>query len=255
MIDLKLKELLTIELGYRYGLLDRMSEDCKYYLKKTQRKKDLWVGDEAKQIRYMKVLFNSFPENKKPEWLSYEDILEYEKSFKEVLRDPNHEDYMYKPFDYFAENNNVYIKVPYYTPVDEMDWGDGKSIEMEERPLYFDGENGNTYLVIDEWWDKFKAYEYPNYYHYDTDVYFCIGKDIYGIRNKDGYSVIVNGFYKDITPHKEFEYDHQPTREGAFNSYGMYFCDLRREFEDNLKKYDETFGKEKKQENNKEREL
>ena len=251
MIDTALKDLLERTTEFRYLILDRMCGDCEYYLNTTQHERHLWAGDEAKQIRYIKVLLNSFLENEKPDWLSYEDILRYEKGFKEVLQDLNYQTYIHKPYDYFAENNNVRIEAPYYTPVDEMDWGDGKSIEMEERPLYFDGEDGKTYLVIDEWWDKIDLFEYPNDYN-GTDVHFCIGK---GIENKDTYRVIVNGFHKDITPHKEFEYDHQPTSMEAFNSYGMYFLDLRKEFEDNLKKYDETFGKEQERKNNKGREL
>ena len=39
----------------------------------------LWAGDEKSQIENMKALWNSFPEEDKPEWLTWEDILEYEK--------------------------------------------------------------------------------------------------------------------------------------------------------------------------------
>lgn len=67
--------------SFRYQLLSRMQSDCEYYLGCGHRlAKHLWAGDEAGQIGYMKALWNSFPSEGKPEWLSYEQILEYEKN-------------------------------------------------------------------------------------------------------------------------------------------------------------------------------
>ena len=61
-------------------LLDRLRCDCEYYLGFGNRnKKHLWALDEEDHIASMKELYNKIPENKKPEWLKYEDILEYEK--------------------------------------------------------------------------------------------------------------------------------------------------------------------------------
>lgn len=65
---------------FRYMILDRMRQDCDYYLGYGNRNaKQLWAGDEKAQIENMKALWNSFPEEDKPEWLTWEDILEYEK--------------------------------------------------------------------------------------------------------------------------------------------------------------------------------
>lgn len=65
---------------FRYMMLDRMRQDCDYYLGYGNRNaKQLWAGDEKAQIENMKALWNSFPEEDKPEWLTWEDILEYEK--------------------------------------------------------------------------------------------------------------------------------------------------------------------------------
>ena len=64
----------------RYRLLDRMRQDCEYYLGGGNRcPKHLWAKKETDQIMYMKELWRSFPEDKKPEWLSWENILHYEK--------------------------------------------------------------------------------------------------------------------------------------------------------------------------------
>lgn len=65
---------------FNYMLLGRLQSDCKYYLDYGYRnKKNLWAGDEQRQIDKMKELYNSFPSDQKPEWLTYEEILEFEK--------------------------------------------------------------------------------------------------------------------------------------------------------------------------------
>ena len=64
---------------FRYMLLDRMRLDCEYYLGDGDREsKYLWEGDESEQIELMKKLWDSFPEDGKPEWLTMEKILSYE---------------------------------------------------------------------------------------------------------------------------------------------------------------------------------
>lgn len=66
---------------FNYQMLSRLKMDCDYYLGNGNRyKKHLWAGDEQKQIEEMKKLYNSFADDKKPEWLTLNDILQYEKS-------------------------------------------------------------------------------------------------------------------------------------------------------------------------------
>lgn len=65
---------------FNYMMLDRLRCDCDYYLGYGNRcKKHLYYGDEQEHINKMKELYNSFPDNEKPEWLTYEQILYYEK--------------------------------------------------------------------------------------------------------------------------------------------------------------------------------
>jgi hypothetical protein len=65
---------------FNYMMLGRLQSDCEYYLNYGNRcKKHLYYHDEQKQIDKMKELYNSFPDGEKPEWLSYEQILAYEK--------------------------------------------------------------------------------------------------------------------------------------------------------------------------------
>ncbi len=62
----------------KYRLLDRMAMDCNYFLGNGNRhEKFLWAGSVAEQIKAMKELWNSL--KVKPEWLTMEQINDYEK--------------------------------------------------------------------------------------------------------------------------------------------------------------------------------
>ena len=64
------------EAKFRYMLLSRMVQDCKYYLGNGGRsEKHLWAMNEEAQIKDMISLYNSFtPEEGKPEWLKIEQL-------------------------------------------------------------------------------------------------------------------------------------------------------------------------------------
>lgn len=77
----EINEILNHDAKFRYQLLDRMKMDCNYYLGNGNRHdKYLWAGNVTEQIQYMKDLWKSFPDDAKPEWLTWEQICEYEKS-------------------------------------------------------------------------------------------------------------------------------------------------------------------------------
>jgi hypothetical protein len=62
-----------------YQLLGRLQMDCEYYLGYGNRNaKRLWAGTEKAQIEKMKELHNSFADDAKPEWLTFDQILKYE---------------------------------------------------------------------------------------------------------------------------------------------------------------------------------
>ena len=72
--------LAKSEPRFRYQLLDRLRQDCNYYFGNGGKNpKNLWAGDETIQIKTMKDIWNSFPDEDKPEWLTWEEILNYEK--------------------------------------------------------------------------------------------------------------------------------------------------------------------------------
>lgn len=66
--------------SFKYMLLDRLRSDCSYFLGYGHRnKKDLWAGNVRDHIECMKMLWNSFPKDGKPEWLTMEKIEDYER--------------------------------------------------------------------------------------------------------------------------------------------------------------------------------
>lgn len=78
--------ILSKEDSFRYQMLSRMQMDCDYYLGNGQiYGNHLWAGTEEEQIICMKAIWNSFPVDCKPEWLTYEQILEYDQKLKEIM--------------------------------------------------------------------------------------------------------------------------------------------------------------------------
>lgn len=75
------REILpTKDEQFNYMMLSRLQMDCDYYLGYGGRNAEhaLWSHDEKKQIAKMKDIYNQFADDRKPEWLTYEQILEYE---------------------------------------------------------------------------------------------------------------------------------------------------------------------------------
>lgn len=75
------KYLDSLDSERKYCLLDRMRIDCEYFLGFGARhEKYLWAGNVADHIANMLYLYDSI--EKKPEWLTREDILEYKKEME-----------------------------------------------------------------------------------------------------------------------------------------------------------------------------
>lgn len=66
--------------NFRYQMLGRLKTDCIYYLGNGNRNpENLWASNEKEQIEAMKLIWGSFAEEDKPEWLTWEQIKVYEK--------------------------------------------------------------------------------------------------------------------------------------------------------------------------------
>lgn len=61
--------------SYKYQLLDRLKTDCGYFLGAGNRNPGtLWAGSVGTHLDCMRLLWNSFPEEDRPEWLTLEDL-------------------------------------------------------------------------------------------------------------------------------------------------------------------------------------
>lgn len=65
------------DIKFRYMLLDRLRQDCDYYLRIGGTTNCLWADNEKEQIQTMIDIWNSFPDDGKPEWLTMEQIKEF----------------------------------------------------------------------------------------------------------------------------------------------------------------------------------
>ena len=80
------EEVLQHDKKFRYMLLSRLQSDCEYYLNYSNRNpKRLWAGDEQRQIEYMILLHDSFKEDEKPQWLTMDEIIDYQKRMLEPV--------------------------------------------------------------------------------------------------------------------------------------------------------------------------
>jgi hypothetical protein len=72
--------------SFNYRLLSRLQSDNDYYLGAGNRsERQLWAGSVDEQIKQMKSIWHEL--RVKPEWLSMEDILEYETKMKNKFSD------------------------------------------------------------------------------------------------------------------------------------------------------------------------
>ena len=88
LIDMTKIERFICSIGSvnRYSLLDRMKEDCRYFLGNgCGYEPHLWGLSVKDHIWYMKALWLLFPINDKPQWISMSDILSYEKEMNLIL--------------------------------------------------------------------------------------------------------------------------------------------------------------------------
>lgn len=64
---------------FRYMFLSRLIMDCKYYLGNGNRNEEiLWAKDVKEHLALIKAIRESFPDEKKPEWLTEKQLGEFE---------------------------------------------------------------------------------------------------------------------------------------------------------------------------------
>lgn len=137
---------------YDYMLLSRLKSDCDYFLGNGNRyEKHLWAGNVDDQIAKMKELYNKLPE--KPEWLTMEDIENYEKEMKQDKKMESKFDKSqavlsldnYHSMGIIVSDDGSTVQYMYSNDEDSVYESD---IEYDEegRP-YFKDEEGETWYI------------------------------------------------------------------------------------------------------------
>lgn len=101
-------DILKRDDKFRSQLLGRLQSDCEYYLGFGNRSVNrLWANDVKDQIETMKSLHNSFEVNEKPEWLTWEEILEYERKMLETTNDEEIDSYKHEGGHHWTRTHEV----------------------------------------------------------------------------------------------------------------------------------------------------
>lgn len=108
---------------FNYKMLDRLKSDCDYFLGNGNRsEKHLWAGNCEAQIAKMREIYNSLEE--KPEWLSKEDIDNYEKEMcskqLEEAKIFSEEDIDKTIKDYLDKTNGIFTDDSIYDIVETL---------------------------------------------------------------------------------------------------------------------------------------
>ena len=130
--------------SFEYQLLDRLKSDCEYVLAEYRRsetqgdssregrklaQKFLWANNAKDQIAKMKELYRKL--KVKPEWITLEDIAEYERQFKEILGKDYRGDH-----EYVGASNN-----PFYDKLSDYDKRIVDNQRKQFSPITFDVYN------------------------------------------------------------------------------------------------------------------
>jgi len=148
---------------FKYMLLDRMKQDCRYFLGNGDGNvKNLWAGDIELQIKYMKCIYNSLVE--KPEWISLDDISIFEKAMLYTSSPKTSVIIEYRPCDtnssYLEDVINVIAIVPsdeeyiskeitrlFVKYVCESGYGEDVLEDVERDITQHIKRTGNTYVL------------------------------------------------------------------------------------------------------------
>ena len=126
-----------------YRLLSRLKSDCEYFLGTGARaEKHLWAGSVDEQIDKMRELYDLLPE--KPEWLSKQDIDNYERQMIESAQSKNNYEYHLGDTVYIGaseyevlsfDDNRVMLYDPKFPLFNKEFTKDEFDRKMRENPL------------------------------------------------------------------------------------------------------------------------
>ena len=186
-----------------YRLLSRLKSDCEYFLGTGARaEKHLWAGSVDEQIDKMRELYDLLPE--KPEWLSKQDIDNYERQMIESAQSKNDYEYHLGDTVYIGaseyevlsfDDNRVMLYDPKFPLFNKEFTKDEFDRKMRENPLndhlkVIVTEKQKTETLSEEKPDSLKFSigfsEHPAFYDREfndrfTDLSFALGNKLLGV--------------------------------------------------------------------------
>lgn len=200
MVDKYIQGLIDREpadSSVKYQFLSRMKSDCEFFLGDSPQSHQtfrLWAKDVDDQIENMKALWNSFPDDGKPEWLTMEQI----DSYAEQMNTPVQEDRAIKIYltnlTEYNKGNMVGAWVTLPVNAEEMKWLDEGEWDKFTEIIY-SGLDGCTsvedYLNLANTLNlrKFEMVEAKNDYEFGKKL--CEGSipdiEVGGVGNLDLY--------------------------------------------------------------------
>lgn len=138
------QEVEEKDYSYDYSLLDRLRVDCNYVINhKVKRPGNILWGETIEHhIETMKELYNSFPDDKKPQWISIDDIDNFEKTMlsianEDLVQEQSHdvEQDKVQEKEQVAEQSNEKII--------------GKSLEIDGTQFIIDSVSGQDVSLKD----------------------------------------------------------------------------------------------------------
>jgi len=196
---MKFTKLATSD-SFNYKMLNRLQQDCKYFIEHPNLK-HLWAQDIDAQIKEMLKIYTSL--DPKPEWISEDEIYNYEKQMKEVYtnkKDAFRNNWMNPKFEKESAND-ITFKVFYIN--DDMEKTEYKSFVDDKKAEQC------AYKLFDKfkhqepvWVERYKGNYDDGYTLLDLDPDTYDRKPIYK-SYKSGYT---NG-KKDYNVGKVFDVD------------------------------------------------
>ena len=161
---------------FLYQMLGRLESDCKYFLGNGNgAEKHLWALSVDNQISAMKEIYNKLEE--KPEWLSLEQINNYEKEMKDKLSEKsintneiNNKDSTEQIFtkiytelkeEMLKEDNTIFVK-EYEIP--SKNYSKGVNFDL----WFASGIEMQLYQMMKEFEDKVFFYSYKDKYFFSN---------------------------------------------------------------------------------------
>lgn len=137
-------DISNMDDSFKYRLLDRMRSDCEYYINGAKSNKHLFMQNPQDQIKAMKDIYNSFSEKDVPEWISMEDINNYERQMCNPIIKNNMKENL-------AEDNLQQLKAEVENEVEKYMTSEGfEPDEVKEYSavdVYFDSKERDTAIV------------------------------------------------------------------------------------------------------------